>query len=226
MPTQIPLQAAFTLIELLVVIAIIAVLATFAVAALGNPRQSADRAKCMSSMRQLSSFYLSMVSDQGGVLVASSGGGSTWYTALESNGFIKRTGDNQRDMESYKPLCCPSALAAMKALGYTYAVTRASYGLNAYICDQKNGGPTRLAQVTRPSGTLLLGDSNTMNSGAGMAMNLKDTGNNVIKPYHNNKSAITFFDGHAEFVDDDFLTSVKQAINTEGSAGSVFWKGR
>lgn len=225
MPTQSPFQAAFTLIELLVVIAILAVLAAIAVPALGSARQSGDRAKCVSNMRQFSSFYLSMVTDKAGVLVAGSGGGSTWYTELESNGYIKRTGDNQRDLEFYKPLCCPSALAAMKALGYTYTVTRASYGLNAYICDQKNGGPTRMAQVTRPSATLLLGDGNTMNSGAGMAMNLKDAGNNVIKPYHNNKSAITFFDGHAELVDDAFLTSMKQTINTEGSAGWAFWKG-
>ena len=199
-----------------------AVLAAIAVPAFGKVRESGDRAKCASNMRQFSSFYLSMVTDKAGVLVAGSGGGSTWYTELESNGYIKRTGDNQRDLEFYKPLCCPSAMAAMQALGNTYSVTRASYGLNSYI---GSGGPTRMAQVTSPSATLLLGDSNTMNSGAGMAINLKDSGNNVIKPYHNNKSAITFFDGHAELVDDVFLTAMKQTINTEGSAGSVFWKG-
>jgi prepilin-type N-terminal cleavage/methylation domain-containing protein/prepilin-type processing-associated H-X9-DG protein len=232
MPTWSPFQAAFTLIELLVVIAIMAVLAAIAVPAFGKVRESGDRAKCASNMRQFSSFYLSMVTDKAGVLVAGSGGGSTgsedgstWYEELESNGYIKRTGDKQRDLEFYKPLCCPCALDAMKALGYTYTVTRASYGLNAYICDQSNGGPTRMAQVTRPSATLLLGDGNTLNSGTGMAINLKDTGNKVIKAYHNNKSAITFFDGHAELVDDAFLTAMKQTINTEGSAGSVFWKG-
>jgi prepilin-type processing-associated H-X9-DG protein len=82
-----------------------------------------------------------------------------------------------------------------------------------------------MAQVTKPSATLLLGDGSTMNSGAGMVMNLKETGNAIIKPYHNQKSAITYFDGHAELVDDDFLNEKIETINMEGSAGSVFWKG-
>ncbi|MEY3480746.1 MAG: hypothetical protein RIQ71_1521 [Verrucomicrobiota bacterium] len=226
MPTLSTFQAAFTLIELLVVIAILAVLAAIAVPALGSARQSADRAKCVSNMRQFSTFYLSMVTDKAGVLVAGSGGGSTWYTELESNGYIKRTGDNQKDLEVYKPLCCPSALAAMKALGYTYTVTRASYGLNAYICDQKNGGPTRIGQVTRPSATLLLGDGNTMNSGAGMVMNLKDTGNNVLKPYHGDKCAISYFDSHAEIVATNFLAMMVSTRATPGSPGSIFWTGQ
>jgi prepilin-type N-terminal cleavage/methylation domain-containing protein/prepilin-type processing-associated H-X9-DG protein len=220
MPSKLRLSDAFTLVELLVVIAIIGLLAAFAVPVLGKARESGDRAKCMSNMRQISSLYLTMVAAQDGVLVAGSGGSSTWYEALETNGYIKRTGDDKQDVEIYKKLSCPKALAV---LGNKYSVTRATYGLNTYIVSAS--GPTRMAQVTKPSVTLLLGDGNTMNSGAGMVMNLKETGNSVIKPYHNKKSAITYFDGHAEFVDDAFLTSMKQTIDTEGSAGSVFWKG-
>lgn len=218
-------QAAFTLIELLVVIAIIAVLAGIAVPAVGKVRQTGDRAKCLSNMRQLSSFYLNMVGEKGGVLVASSGGGSTWYTELEK-GYINRTGDNQTDTEHYKRLSCPSALAAFKALGQTYSVTRASYGLNTYIGDQKNGGPTRMAQVTKPGTTLLLGDGDAMKSGAGMVMNLKDTGNNVLKPYHGDKCAICYFDGHADLVDTNFLATMGSTRATPGSSGSIFWTGQ
>ena len=220
MPSKRRLSDAFTLVELLVVISIIGLLAGLAVPVLSKARDSGDRAKCLSNMRQISSLYLTMVAAQDGVLVAGSGGSSTWYEALETNGYIKRTGDDKQDVEIYKKLSCPKALAV---LGNKYSVTRATYGLNAYIVSAS--GPTRMAQVTKPSVTLLLGDGNTMNSGAGMVMNLKETGNSVIKPYHNQKSAIAFFDGHAEFVDDAFLTSMKQTIDTEGSAGSVFWKG-
>ena len=163
-----------------------------------------------------------MVSAQDGVLVASSGGGNTWYSELEANNYIPRFSGkvNSTDIAMYKKLSCPKALAV---LGSKYNVTRASYGLNSYVGD--GGTVTRMAQVTKPSATLLLGDGSTMNSGAGMVMNLKESGNAIIKPYHNQKSAIAFFDGHAEFVDDAFLTSMKQTIDTEGSAGSVFWKG-
>lgn len=222
MPTKRRLSDAFTLVELLVVIAIIGLLAGLAIPALGKARESGDRAKCMSNMRQISSLYLTMVNAQDGVLVAASGSTSTWYEALETNGYINRTGDDQKDVENYKKLSCPKALTV---LGNKYDVTRATYGLNTYIADTNNG-PTRIAQVTKPSATLLIGDGDKMNSGTGMVMNLNAAGNSIM-PYHNKKSAITYFDGHAEFIDDAFLTKVTQKakIKTEGSEASVFWKG-
>ena len=221
MPSKRGPSDAFTLVELLVVIAIIGLLAGLAIPVLGKARESGDRAKCLSNMRQISSLYLTMVAAQDGVLVAASGGSSTWYEALETNGYIKRTGDDKQDVEIYKKLSCPKALAV---LGNNYNVTRATYGLNTYIADQN--GPTRMAQVTKPSATLLIGDGDTMNSGAGMVMNLNAAGNSIM-PYHNKKSAITYFDGHAEFVDDTFLAKMKQKadIKTEGSEAAVFWKG-
>jgi prepilin-type N-terminal cleavage/methylation domain-containing protein/prepilin-type processing-associated H-X9-DG protein len=221
MPSKRRLSDAFTLVELLVVIAIIGLLTGLAVPVLSKARDSGDRAKCLSNMRQISSLYLTMVVDQDGVLVAASGSAFTWYEALENNGYINKTGDTQKDVENYKKLSCPRALAV---LGNKYNVTRATYGLNTYIAD--SNGPTRMAQLTKPSATLLIGDGDTMNSGAGMVMNL-NAGGNSIMPYHNKKSAITYFDGHAEFVDDAFLTNVTQKakIKTEGSEASVFWKG-
>lgn len=163
-----------------------------------------------------------MVSAQDGVLVASSGGGNTWYSELEANNYIPRFSGkvNPTDIAMYKQLSCPKALAV---LGSKYNVTRATYGLNTYIAD--SNGPTRMAQVIKPSATLLLGDGNTKSSGDGMVINVKETGNSLIMPYHNKKSAITYFDGHAELVDDAFLNERMATINTEGSAGSVFWKG-
>jgi len=221
MPSKRRLSDAFTLVELLVVIVIIGLLAGLAIPVLGKARDSGDRSKCISNMRQISSLYLTMVSAQDGVLVAASGSTSTWYEALENNGYINKTGDTQKDMENYKKLSCPRALAV---LGNKYDVTRATYGLNTYIADPD--GATRMAQVTKPSATLLIGDGDKMNSGTGMVMNL-NAGGNSIMPYHNKKSAITYFDGHAEFVDDAFLTKVTQKakIKTEGSEASVFWKG-
>ena len=221
MPSKRRLSDSFTLVELLVVISMSGLLAGLAVPVLSKARDSGDRAKCLSNMRQISSLYLTMVSSQDGLLVAASGDTSTWYEALETNGYINRSGDDQKDVEIYKKLSCPKALAV---LGNKYNVTRATYGLNTYIADPD--GPTRMAQVTKPSATLLIGDGDKMNSGTGMVMNL-NAGGNSIMPYHNKKSAITYFDGHAEFVDDAFLTKMKQKadIKTAGSEASVFWKG-
>jgi prepilin-type N-terminal cleavage/methylation domain-containing protein/prepilin-type processing-associated H-X9-DG protein len=222
MPTQRSLQAAFTLIELLVVIAIIAVLAAIAVPALGKARQSGDRAKCLSNMRHLSSAYLLAVGDQNGVLVRSSGGNATWYGSLDKYLGIKETRD-------YLRVSCPVALAAVKATGNQYTVSRASYGLNSYIGPTSDGsqpsGATRMAQLTKASATLLLGDSSLSNNNDAFNMGLGATGNNLITPYHNDKCAIAFFDGHTELVDDAFLTSMKKTRLTDGAAGSIFWRG-
>ena len=56
----------FTLIELLVVIAIIAVLATLAVPAYSTVRESADKAKCISNLKQLVTLTTAMASDNNG----------------------------------------------------------------------------------------------------------------------------------------------------------------
>ena len=216
MPNKRRLSDAFTLVELLVVISIIGLLAALAVPALSKARQSADRAKCTSNMRQLASLYLAMVAVQDGVLVGSSGGGSTWYTELESNKYLNAT-----NVASYITLSCPSALAALKKLGYTYTVTRASYGLNSKV-----GGAnttTRIAQVTKPSATFLLGDGPVVGANNGFTSGINPNGN-LLSSYHNNKYAITFFDGHAEFVDQAFVDQ-RNATSPEGSVGSVFWNG-
>lgn len=58
--------AGFTLIELLVVIAIIGVLATLAVPAFSTVRESADKAKCVSNLKQIVTLTTTMAAENNG----------------------------------------------------------------------------------------------------------------------------------------------------------------
>jgi prepilin-type N-terminal cleavage/methylation domain-containing protein/prepilin-type processing-associated H-X9-DG protein len=217
MPTQSPFQAAFTLIELLVVIAIIAVLAAIAVPALGKARQSGDRAKCLSNMRQLSSAQLAVIADRDGALYT----GVTWY----SNELDKFLGvDPKRRMENYLRISCPCAVAKFKSLGYTYAVERASYGYNTYVGASASASAVkRMAGLTRPAATAMIGDVAIQKKKDCFNINMAA---DSVTPYHGDKYAICYFDGHAELVTKNFVASMQSTMKTPGSAGSIFWNGQ
>jgi len=153
MPTRIPFQAAYTLIELLVVIAIMSVLAAIAVPAFGKVRESGDRAKCVSNMRQLSLAQLGVIADRGGVL----GTGLTWYST-ELDKYLGITVSSQKK-PTYLRLSCPSAMAKFKSLGLTYNVERATYGYNTYLNDTTDTSAVkRLAGLIHPAATIMIGD--------------------------------------------------------------------
>jgi prepilin-type N-terminal cleavage/methylation domain-containing protein len=148
-------KTGFTLIELLVVIAVIALLAALALPALQQSREASNQTKCLSNMRQLSAAYLLMVTDKDGVLVPNSCGGDTWYNAIDD--YLPTTLVTSED---WKSLCCPSALAGLAKVGVnssTTASSRATYGLNSKI--DSAGDLKRMANLTKPSATILLGDT-------------------------------------------------------------------
>jgi len=64
----VPRKAAFTLLELLVVIAIIAILAGIGLAVSSSVRQSADRTKCLSNLRNVGAAIGTYVGEHEGVL--------------------------------------------------------------------------------------------------------------------------------------------------------------
>jgi prepilin-type N-terminal cleavage/methylation domain-containing protein/prepilin-type processing-associated H-X9-DG protein len=213
---------AFTLIELLVVIAIIAVLAAVSFTALGQVREASGRAKCASNMRQWAAAYLVMVIDKDGVLVANGGTGLTWYGALNPDYLPTKKNPTSDD---YLPLSCPSAVAGFRKLGYSYTVTRASYGLNSYIGDANATAGSvamRMANLTSPSATVMLGDVTVQTKKDGFNIGLSATS---IQSWHGGKFALCYFDGHAALVDEAFINSMKSTKGTAGSAGSIFWNG-
>ena len=208
---------AFTLIELLVVIAIIALLAALAFPALQQSREAANQTKCLSNMRQLSTAYLLMVADKDGVLVPNSGGGDTWYNAVDD--YMPRPLVTSED---WKSLCCPSALAGLAKVGVNSSTTsssRATYGLNSEIKIAADGDKpeevlNRMAKLIKPSATILLGDTDISNTKEWTTTGIKKSN---AKAWHrkNTKYSICYFDGHSEVVDKDFIKD----------APDIFWKG-
>ena len=211
---------AFTLIELLVVIAVIAVIAALAFPALQQSREASNQTKCLSNMRQLSAAYLLMVIDKDGVLVPNSGGGDTWYNAVDDYMPTKLV-----TSEDWRKLCCPSALAGLAKDGKTSSTTsssRATYGLNSKIMIAPDGDKpedvlNRMAKLTKPSATILLGDTRIQDNWTTMGVQKSN-----IYAWHRKKFSICFFDGHSEIVDQAFIDS-KEDSKKKGT--DIFWQG-
>jgi len=200
----------FTLVELLVVIAVLALLAGLALPALLKTSEASNQTKCLSNMRQLSAAYLLMVADKDGVLVPNSGGGNTWYNDVDDYMPTKL-----ETSEDWKSLCCPSALAGLAKAGINSSTTsssRATYGLNSKI--DSTGDLKRMANLTKPSATILVGDTKIQSDWTTMGVQKSN-----IYAWHrkNAKYSICYFDGHSEVVDQTFIDSKK--------ATDIFWMG-
>ena len=194
------------------VIAVLALLAGLALPALLQSSEASNQTKCLSNMRQLSGAYLLMVTDKDGVLVPASDSATqlTWYNAVDDYIPTKlETG------EDWKSLCCPSALAGLAKAGVNSATTsssRATYGLNSKI--DSAGDLKRMANLTKPSATILLGDTQIQDNWTSMGVQKS----NIYAWHRNNtKFSICYFDGHTEVVDQAFIDSKK--------GSDIFWKG-
>jgi prepilin-type N-terminal cleavage/methylation domain-containing protein len=202
----------FTLVELLVVIAVLALLAGLALPALLKTSEASNQTKCLSNMRQLSAAYLLMVADKDGVLVPNSDSTTklTWYNAVDD--YMPTKLETSGDWRS---LCCPSALAGLAKVGVNSSTTsssRATYGLNSEI--DSAGDLKRMANLTKPSATILLGDTDISNTKEWTTTGIKKSN---AKAWHRNntKYSICYFDGHSEVVDNNFIKD----------APDIFWKG-
>ncbi len=193
-------RAGFTLIELLVVIAIIAILAALLLPTLSRAKATARASQCLSQMRQLG-FAVRLYADENQ---------DAFPRSLHS-AFAHQELPWER---SIAPQLGSSTTAWTNLLAHIYhcpadkRTTPWSYGFNVYYelgeDDDYTGKPDtwrRVAQVRRPSATILFAENNSSADHlmAHFWFAVADT-SDLASGRHQARANYTFADGHARLL--------------------------
>ncbi len=166
-------RTAFTLIELLAVTAVVGVLAAMLLPALVRSKDSAQRVRCVSNLRQLGFAAQIYWNDNNGACfryggVQTNGGQLYWF------GWIGPGPEGQRPFDATQGALfpylrgrgvdvCPSLNNQMSQFKKKVAGAAFGYGYNYYLSAPQNQSPVKESKIVRPTETALFADAAQIN---------------------------------------------------------------